>query len=1391
MSSIHDLIKNILNIDEEISRNYKGIEFSQKALEEQYILYSNNNFNKIILGPSIIIILLNCFKVINQIITVGIDILLGFSFLFLIVDFLLLFLFLYFYYKYKNDKKTKNYLRILLYIRAINLLVNFIISVIFRTFSDNEDITFIYLKEIYWVSFLKYFIYSFLLSDNIFIAISLQLTSFFTILFIYIYSHAYFSNIPDSILTSLNFSNQTIFKNNTDNYLNNSNIGEGVIYYNQLLLFIKKSINLIDIVFDAIIFIGAYYLKRYLNVIFRESYLEKFKFKYFFKYCNELICGLNGYHVSFLNLKMAYMSDNLKNFLNKKYLKIYLEADKHMINKNTQNDIFNHVANNESLSYNLNVIKSHNLCETSNLNKNSNLNSDKNKSKNLDKKNNSDKYSYKEDTTVLLDFLKNLKSSVDDNPNLFERITLLNKNNINYNRIRYSENEYSSKYNSKHNTGLLKTTLNMKTSTTKANLNKSTKTNYCDVTVKNTFIKNDNNKDNSISDACLENRNSNNAKYDDLRVKQELNKSNNSKLNNQNYFPYFNDINETNKNLISLPIGEIEKSLNNDFIFNRKFENNHNNPINLNENLVNINDNSKTVNSDYNRKISSKMEYTSSNKFALKNINNINNINNNNINNSINRFNEVNENSNIKMISLNEKNYTKNNISEEEQRTHKKKGKLFLNYFNDNVKLSNRQFTSSVSFSSGLKDELENEKNYQSQLINRLDQENIYFDNKNIIAENKIKSPPNNNLGLSDYNNISEFDNQNLHMKKKLRKSKTYINKYSYVKPNESYSNFDNKEKAKIESKFISETYNKRRIKTKNSNKSLNKKEKFLSKKFRKLGEYYIEWKQKKKYFTIFYRKVNDVLDIYFYDYTKVKEAENIASENKIKHIILSKIAHEFKTPLNSILGLVNNLKNLSKNYVVNQELNIIQALSNYTIYLISDIIQYASNDTSTPYKNESLMPSNLSNNKNSKFNNESESINNQNLSSMKLTNVKNDFRIKTDLNVFIRKIDIKKSLFFCFDILNALLSCYENKREFIKAELFIEDKLNYFIIQNDEIRINQIIINFISNAVKFTKRGKIAIIANFIKKIYNFDPNNKAQVKNNQEKFFLKISLVDTGMGILEENQEKIFSEGIKLNVNHDFNQKGSGLGLSICANIIKLLNVNIEYSSKENLGSIFSILLPAIKIGNSNDLNSNNNNNNLRNLNNDIIMNKKKGRKFSIPLRLREKHENPILFDALNLNHKQSFFKGTETNNRFISNSNRDFNNNHKKIRYSLEKNYNNKNKFENFNLHNNNEITERSDIASDTIVYPINRQPKAIFQNTNHSLYDEFMSILNKNNRLNNISSKKPSSIQTSNFNNSSENNINETENKASTLFFINKRFTNNKKDSSRNKLFFFIN
>ena len=109
--------------------------------------------------------------------------------------------------------------------------------------------------------------------------------------------------------------------------------------------------------------------------------------------------------------------------------------------------------------------------------------------------------------------------------------------------------------------------------------------------------------------------------------------------------------------------------------------------------------------------------------------------------------------------------------------------------------------------------------------------------------------------------------------------------------------------------------------------------------------------------------------------------------------------------------------------------------------------------------------------------------------------------------------------------------------------------------IFTDENRLKQIILNLISNSVKFTFSGIILIKADFN------DLND------------IEISVIDTGFGIKSEEHNLIFKENTQLNLDKEYNIQGSGLGLSITKNLAKSLNYNIGFESAYGEGSRFYV--------------------------------------------------------------------------------------------------------------------------------------------------------------------------------------------------------------------------
>ena len=116
--------------------------------------------------------------------------------------------------------------------------------------------------------------------------------------------------------------------------------------------------------------------------------------------------------------------------------------------------------------------------------------------------------------------------------------------------------------------------------------------------------------------------------------------------------------------------------------------------------------------------------------------------------------------------------------------------------------------------------------------------------------------------------------------------------------------------------------------------------------------------------------------------------------------------------------------------------------------------------------------------------------------------------------------------------------------------------------LYGDDIRIKQILINILSNAVKYTKQGSVSL------KVYC------RQI--NEESITLCFSVTDTGIGIKEEDLAKLFDSFKRLDLNKNRTIQGSGLGLNIAKQLVELMNGTITVKSKYGEGSTFNVYIP-----------------------------------------------------------------------------------------------------------------------------------------------------------------------------------------------------------------------
>jgi PAS domain S-box-containing protein len=233
-----------------------------------------------------------------------------------------------------------------------------------------------------------------------------------------------------------------------------------------------------------------------------------------------------------------------------------------------------------------------------------------------------------------------------------------------------------------------------------------------------------------------------------------------------------------------------------------------------------------------------------------------------------------------------------------------------------------------------------------------------------------------------------------------------------------------------------------------------------------------------------------------------------IKAENavKSKQQFLSNMSHEIRTPMNAIIGFTKVILNTELTNKQREYLTAIKTSGDTLIVLINDILDLAKVDSG------------------------------------KLIFEKTPFKlsvsIKTMLHLFETKI-LEKNL---------------------------ELKVNYDssipeVIMGDVVRLHQIIINLVSNAIKFTSDGSITI--------------EVKTLSNNDDFITIEFSVSDTGIGIDKTSIDKIFENFQQAHSQTSRIYGGTGLGLAIVKQLVEAQGGSISVQSVENEGSVFSFIL------------------------------------------------------------------------------------------------------------------------------------------------------------------------------------------------------------------------
>jgi two-component system aerobic respiration control sensor histidine kinase ArcB len=269
-------------------------------------------------------------------------------------------------------------------------------------------------------------------------------------------------------------------------------------------------------------------------------------------------------------------------------------------------------------------------------------------------------------------------------------------------------------------------------------------------------------------------------------------------------------------------------------------------------------------------------------------------------------------------------------------------------------------------------------------------------------------------------------------------------------------------------------------------------------------------------YKTPLYDKKNNIIGLLgaSFDITEHKELEEklkcakekAEAANIAKIEFLANISHDIRTPISGIIGMAQILESRLKESQNKIFIKNIAESANQLLKILNEVIDYSKTEIyQQPIR-------------------------------------QNKFNLKNIIK------DVTKS--FSIDI----------KEKNIKIKVNYSPKSQYFI--GDKIRIYRILLNLVSNAIKFTESGNIYI---------NISVNEK---KNN--KVILKLEVSDTGIGIPSDMIPNIFEKFTRLSSSYKNIYQGSGLGLAIVKRFITDIGGIIEVTSQINKGTTFTCLIP-----------------------------------------------------------------------------------------------------------------------------------------------------------------------------------------------------------------------